>query len=282
MPEYLFKGDHCPDLFFVDYKASKESTKNKIVFSRNMINLIGSGKKGIYSHDKHVEIDKTRALFVAKGQCLTTEKLDEDGQFRSLILFFDNKNVLDFKIKYEELISKHAETGKEDAPLPCFIFEQDDFIRNYAASIRYMLNTSKQVSNELCQLKFEEILIHLFNQYGRSFYPYFHQLSTNETMDIFKKTVEQNALNKLSLDEMAFLCNMSLSSFKRHFLKTYQQAPQKWFQQKRLEHAFQLIKHSKAKPGDIYFEVGYESLSSFTTAFKQQFGVAPTKIEVLI
>jgi len=282
MPAEMFDGAVCPDLFFIHYHAPHESSKNKIIFDRNMINFIVSGKKGIYTYDCYQEIGNTQALFVAKGHCLTTEKFEDGGKFESIILFFNHQNVLDFKIKYAELIAQYALPWKDEIEPQIFVFDQDQFMGNYLSSILYLFGSPQGISNDMCRLKFEEILIHLFHQYGNRFYRFFDQLSFNQSLDLFKKTVEKNALNKLSLDEMAFLCNMSLSSFKRHFLKTYGLPPHKWFQQRRLEHAFQLIKHSKAKPSDIYLDLGYENLSSFTTAFKQHYGVAPSKIETYI
>jgi len=39
-----------------------------------------------------------------------------------------------------------------------------------------------------------------------------------------------------------------------------------------------LIKEKGSKPSDVYLEVGFEDLSHFSYAFKNAFGVAPSKI----
>jgi transcriptional regulator GlxA family with amidase domain len=49
----------------------------------------------------------------------------------------------------------------------------------------------------------------------------------------FKNVVESNVHSNLKLEEIAFLCNMSLSTFKRHFIVEYNEAPGKWLQDKR-------------------------------------------------
>ena len=91
--------------------------------------------------------------------------------------------------------------------------------------------------------------------------------------------VENNTLNKLTLQELSFLCNMSLSTFKREFSKQYQMPPSKWFQEKRLEHAAFLLKNNSKRPSDIFEEIGYETLSNFTQAFKLKFGLTPKQYQ---
>jgi transcriptional regulator GlxA family with amidase domain len=49
--------------------------------------------------------------------------------------------------------------------------------------------------------------------------------------------IESNVHSNLKLEEIAFLCNMSLSTFKRHFIVEYNEAPGKWLQDKRLQRA---------------------------------------------
>lgn len=68
---------------------------------------------------------------------------------------------------------------------------------------------------------------------------------------------------------------MSVSTFKREFEKHYTESPVKWFQNKRLEYARHLLNNTKKSPSEIYFEVGYENLSSFIQAYKLKYGTTP-------
>ena len=67
---------------------------------------------------------------------------------------------------------------------------------------------------------------------------------------------------------------MSVSTFKREFEKYYSESPIKWFQNKRLEYAHYLLSQEKS-PSEVYFEAGYENLSSFSQAYKTKYGVTP-------
>ena len=88
-----------------------------------------------------------------------------------------------------------------------------------------------------------------------------------------------NLIKNISLEELAFLCNISLSTFKRRFEKIYGMSPSKWMLQKRMEIAKDLLQHYNEKPGEVYHQVGYENHSSFSQSFRQIFGVTPKEFQ---
>jgi AraC-like DNA-binding protein len=90
-----------------------------------------------------------------------------------------------------------------------------------------------------------------------------------------RKAVEINVTNQVNLEELAFLCHTSLSTFKRRFLKIYGMPPNKWILQKRMEIAKNLLIHHNEKPSDVYYKVGFENHSSFTQSFRMRFGITP-------
>lgn len=71
---------------------------------------------------------------------------------------------------------------------------------------------------------------------------------------------------------------MSLSTFKRHFIKEYNESPGKWFRNKRLEKAKELLEIGTKTSSDIYLDFGYNNLSNFSSAFKKKFGINPSEI----
>ena len=92
--------------------------------------------------------------------------------------------------------------------------------------------------------------------------------------------VEMNKLNKLSVKELSFLSNMSVSTFKREFEKNFHSSPSRWFQEKRLDHSAYLLKNKSIRPSDIFEEIGYETLSNFIQAFKAKFGYTPKQYQL--
>ncbi|MDN6311089.1 MAG: AraC family transcriptional regulator, partial [Psychroflexus sp.] len=94
----------------------------------------------------------------------------------------------------------------------------------------------------------------------------------------FKKIIESKIHSNLKLEEIAFLCNMSLSTFKRNFITEYKTSPGKWFHDKRLQKAKRLLEDGGCKPAELYLEFGYNNLSNFSIAFKNKFGISPRDI----
>lgn len=81
----------------------------------------------------------------------------------------------------------------------------------------------------------------------------------------------------LSIAELAFLCNMSVSTFKRRFQDVYGKAPGRFLHERRMERAKSLLSRN-LRPSEIYLDLGYESPAAFSTEFKKHFGVAPTAL----
>lgn len=92
----------------------------------------------------------------------------------------------------------------------------------------------------------------------------------------FNSIIEQNLFTSLSLEELAFLSNMSLATFKRKFAEHYRQTPAKYILQRKLERASRLLQIQGKAVSDIAFECGFDSVSHFDKAFKKQFGKTPT------
>ena len=133
---------------------------------------------------------------------------------------------------------------------------------------------SSNFNAEMLSLKFDEIMLYLLTKYGEKFEMYLYSLISKETSP-FKKTIESNVYSNLKLEEIAFLCNMSLSTFKRNFIAEYQVSPGKWLQDKRLQRAKELLENGDLKASDIYLDFGYSNLSNFSIAFKNKFGISP-------
>jgi AraC-like DNA-binding protein len=84
--------------------------------------------------------------------------------------------------------------------------------------------------------------------------------------------MERHYMFNLPLSKFGYLTGRSLSTFKRDFNRAFRQPPQQWLTRKRLELAHYQVAEQQRKPTDIYFEVGFENLSHFSTAFKKHFG----------
>ena len=90
--------------------------------------------------------------------------------------------------------------------------------------------------------------------------------------------MEENFTCDLSIEEIAHYTGRSLATFKRDFKKISELTPEKWLIKKRLERAYELMNAGGKKVVDVYAEVGFRNPSHFSTAFKREYGVAPTAV----
>jgi AraC-like DNA-binding protein len=258
------------------YRSSITAQKTRITLNTNLFSFLLEGEKTVHYSGKTIRIDNQKFLLLAGNNCLMSEKLSSNGKYGSLLLFFDDKIFNDFLDKYRGLI--HADpTGPKKEPVLCF--DQDPFIRNFLHSLELMLRAGTPIPKEMQWLKFEELMLYLI-QHHPQFLLSFQAAPQTDSSDLMIKTiVENNIHNPITVEELAFLCNMSLSTFKRRFARLYGNSPNKWILQKRMELAADLLRQWHTKPSDVYYQVGYENHSSFTHSFKQVFGLTPSAFQ---
>ncbi|WP_299889613.1 AraC family transcriptional regulator [uncultured Lacinutrix sp.] len=272
IPESYIKDKNVsPDLYVYDFKMTNDVVKSKVNLSMNMFSFLQVGKKQVHFAGTSVAVNKDQSLLLKKGNWLWTELLDIEAIYYCKLLFFSEK-------KLKEFIEKHAGNNlivKDETPY--FIIKNDDYIRSYLNSLSTISEAPMAFMQNLLSVKFEELMLYLLQKYGKQFEIYLHSLIIKESSP-FKKNVESKIHSNLKLEEIAFLCNMSLSTFKRHFIKEYNVSPGKWLQSKRLQKAKETLEKGDLKPSDIYLDFGYNNLSNFSTAFKNKFGYSPKKI----
>ncbi|WP_343613742.1 AraC family transcriptional regulator [Flavobacterium sp.] len=252
----------------VGYSSSKDVSKQQIILNQNIISFLIEGTKEVIFDNEALSITPSKFIIMRSGNCLMTEKrVSETSLYKSVLLFFSNEMLHNFIRKIA------SEKSESIEPKSVYAFDYDDFLKRFVDSLADISNLSKTVQPKILEVKFEEIMLYLTDKYGTDF---LYALITNrdDAAQKFIRTIENSHLSKLNLKELAFLCNMSVSTFKREFEKYYSESPMKWFQNKRLEHAHYLLSLEKS-PSEVYFEAGYENLSSFSQAYKIKYGVTP-------
>jgi AraC-like DNA-binding protein len=251
-----------------DYCSSKEISKQQIILNQNTFSFLIEGNKEVIFDNSDLSIDNRKFLIMKSGHCLMTEKLSEIKNYRSILLFFSNETLSKFIQKFK------LNNIEQNEYKSVYSFEYDKFIKRFVDSLIDISKLSKTVQQKIIEVKFEEIMLYLVELHGTHILYSLTSNNDNLTQN-FTRIVESNQLKKLTLKELAFLCNMSVSTFKREFEKNYSESPIKWFQNKRLEHAYYLLNQKNKKSSEIYFEVGYENLSSFIQAYKSKYNKTP-------
>ena len=272
IPKIYFKsGEDNPDLFVYDFKMTNDVVKSKVNLGMNMFSFLQVGKKQVHFAGNSIAVNKDQSLLLKKGNWLWTELLEKEEIYYCKLLFFSEKILNEFLVKH----TSNENTSNEESPY--FVIGNDDYISSYLSSLSTISDAPPLFVEKLLSTKFEELMFYLLHKYGNKFENYLHSLINEETSP-FKKIVESKIHSNLKLQEIAFLCNMSLSTFKRHFIKEYEVSPGKWLQDKRLNKAKEILAQGELKASNIYLDFGYNNLSNFSIAFKNKFGISPSEI----
>lgn len=254
------------------YETENLNVTNQIKLTKNVISIILEGKKKLIKDQSVEEVEVGKGVCIQAGHCLMQEKSANSNKYRSLLLFFDDAVLQSLANDYK-LGFMHDPTSE---PTRQVIFRRNSVINNVVDNA---LKNNLPKDEEEVKHIVKEILISLYNENKELMTPFFATVLRKNRELRFKQFVEKHAYSNLNLDEMAFLCGMSLSTFKRRFKLKYGTTPGKWFQLKRLERAKELIETHGMKASDIFAEFGYENLSNFSAALKNTLGIGPRQLK---
>ena len=256
-----------------DYQSFTEISKQQIILNRNTFSFLQEGTKEVFFDNSAYAIDNSQFLLMKSGHCLMTEKLSKDSEnYRSVLFFFSDEEVFKFLRKFK------LEGSNSKKLYSTYSFNYDSFIKRFVESLLDISMLSGATQEYILKTKLEEILLYLTDLKGLDFIYSLISSSDNQNQK-FIQIIENNRLNKLTIKELSFLSNMSVSTFEREFEKNFNNSPSKWFQDKRLEHSAYLLKNEAKRPTDIFEEIGYENLSNFIQAFKSKFGITPKQYQ---
>lgn len=259
------------------YVSRKPAQRNKIVLQHHFINFLEEGEKIIHYANNATIVTNSHFAILSANNCLMTEKLSVDKEYRSTLFFFNNEELTRFFIKYDTVI-KGMSSQQEKSEAPFLVFKKDEFVMNHMASLKMIQRKPSLISSQLLQLKFEELMLHLLERYPQEILSFnTRPREAYSDMEI-RKAVEENITNNLTLSELAFLCHTSVSTFKRRFVKLYNITPSQYFLQRKMEIAASMLLQNE-NPGEIFYKVGYESHSGFSQSFKQIYGISPKQFQ---
>lgn len=100
-----------------------------------------------------------------------------------------------------------------------------------------------------------------------------------EKLDQVKNILLANLENPPSLNDLSKQIGLNTTKLKKEFKAVFGVPVFKYLQNERLDSAHQLIRDQKATVQEAAWQVGYDSLSSFSNAFAKKFGYRPSQIK---
>jgi len=231
---------------------------------------LANGTMSGYYDNRNYILKSGEYGIVRKNRLGRLDSSKENHRAEKIIFVFDELFLKAFQEKHKPTLIKF----KSDEPF--IALSNNEFIPNLIRSLTPYFNEQGQMDKAFFDVKREELLLILL-QLQPKLSGIFFDYGIPGKIDL-EEFMERNYKFNVSLDRFAYLTGRSLSAFKRDFKTIFNETPNRWLVQKRLQAAYFLIGNKHEKPSQIYQDLGFEALSHFTFAFKRRFGLTPTEL----
>ncbi|MEO0900081.1 MAG: helix-turn-helix domain-containing protein [Bacteroidota bacterium] len=164
----------------------------------------------------------------------------------------------------------------EESPQPKKLIG-NKLIEQYMHNLSIYFEEPEAFDEELGILKLKELMLILLKSENHVGIRQFLSETFTPVNIELKKAIENNLYNNLSIDQLAYICNMSVSTFKREFKKTFNDTPARYIKHRRLLAAEKRLLTTQDSITDIAFSLGFVDISTFSANFQEKFSLSPTK-----
>ena len=238
--------------------------------SNHVISIVLSGEQKIKTYDDEIiHVKPNEVLFIPRGMYYISDLIPKDGEFVSLLFYFDDSII-------QEFLSTSKVTEISNKAVPDYLkFGVVPSLNLFAESLISIYQTQNLRNKNFLNLKILELL-YLLNGLAKEqqFANFLFRLTLPKKRNI-KVFMEKNYDKPFKMEDYAYLTGRSLSTFRRDFKSFYNITPQKWIKEKRLEKAVNILNQKEISVTDLAFEVGYENISYFIKEFKNKVGQSP-------
>jgi len=156
------------------------------------------------------------------------------------------------------------------------IVASSDVIKKFIESLDFYFQNPSLVTNDLLELKIKELILLLLQSKNiASILALVADLYSSNTVQL-REVIDLHIFSNLKVAQLAKLCNLSLSSFKREFKKEFNNSPTNYINDKKIEKAQELLTITNLSVSEIAYEIGFQDSLYFTRLFKNKTGVPPT------
>ncbi len=262
----LRDGNTC----VLEKKLSESLYQREGYISNHVISILLAGQQQITTYEeKTITVRAGEILFIPRGLYHITDLLPKEGNFHSLLFYFEEAIVQQFlsTVQVKEITKKD---------IPEFLkLGSNATISLFAESLIQIYQTQNLKDKRFLSLKIQELL-HLINglMTEQKFTEFLFQLTLPKKRNI-KTFIEHNFDKPLKVEDYAYLTGRSVSTFRRDFKDQFAITPKKWLKEKRIEKAVNLLQSQELSVTQLAYEVGYENISYFIKEFKTQVGQSP-------
>ncbi len=249
-------------------RLPKEYYENEACFI-----FVNQGEFYVRSQTKRLHLNEETALL---AKCLnyyyeTTNKTSIENNDVEVVglLFYPElvQDLFDFDIKNSKYIIDY--NLKQ--------IQVNKLLEHYRESINILLDHPELADEQLIKNKLREFVILMTKTVRAPSELDFLASMFKPNFAKFEEVIQHNLFSDLNLNELASLCHMSLSTFKRKFKEVYKESPAKYITKMKIKKATDSLMNKELRISDIAYDLGYDSLTTFNRAFKEETGKSPSE-----
>ncbi len=151
-----------------------------------------------------------------------------------------------------------------------------EVISRFIESLEFYFQNPVLINDDLLELKIKELILLLIQSKNVcSIQELISDLYATRSVQV-KKVVDLHRYSNLGVNELAKLCNLSLSSFKREFTRVFNDSPNSYMTDQKLNRAMELLRVTEMPISEIAYGVGFNDPLYFTRIFKKKIGDSPS------
>jgi len=227
----------------------------------------------LYSSMENIQLNGQEAVLLNCGNhFLELLKEAENEQVEVIIVHLFPEILKKLYIKeLPKIREKHIKSK------PRQVVAANDIISKFIDSLEFYFQNPTLVNNDLLELKIKELILLLIQSKNvASILELINNLYSAKAVQV-KEIIKLHLYSNLTLEELAKLCHLSLSSFKREFKKEFDDSPTNYIISKKLEKAKELLLMTDLSISEIAYEVGFNDPLYFTRIFTKRGGISPSK-----
>lgn len=231
-----------------------------------------NGNSKLHSPTDAIELTTGDSMMMKCDQFVNHWKENNDGSATEIIIFQFFPEVLN--AIYDGNLPEALKDLGTASVTPLINIGPNEFLSGFVQDMRRYFEQPKFLTEELIKLKIRELIHLLVSLNDPKVNAILRQLFQTPNYK-FQEVIHSNLYANLKLEELAFLCGLSVSSFQRKFKLTFNTSPKQYMLTKRLEKSKSLLEKTDLSIAEIAYSCGFEDASHFSKSFSSTFHKSP-------
>ncbi len=262
----------------VKYVENEHVGIHLMKLTRCAIGYVQRGSKYIYYGDERHTINKGEIFYMGGGNHYVEERLDEGKPYEEIVIYYSpsqlQRILLNLNMAHSiNITNTHlCDRCRRQTHIS---MPATSVMRSYFTHLTSYLQENSFMHDEAAEdMKMTELIYLIISQ--RDCCLKSKVLSNVDSAnDNFEQIIYSNIFSDLAIEELATMCNRSLTSFKKEFKRHFFMPPHRWFIKQRLIQSRLLLISTSKSISEIGIECTFPNTSHFIKLFKKQYGTTP-------